>query len=219
MRAKGRISSEFPLSIRHELDVEACTWLERSRETERLRGISQGLAQNVEGLLGDNFMVQVRYIFNGSRVWFVPIPTYNEGIVRPFGEEPCPKDKWYSTTDIMAFTLPTVPDNQLDEEPTIIFGKGHYLQERYNDPEVQGGKIALIAFMQNRVQEPPNCLDHMHSRYLKQVAYNDRTIDTENEAASLNSDVADFLSGLILNPSEQVMICVNGSEEMKRDAR
>jgi hypothetical protein len=63
----------------------------------------------------------------------------------------------------MAFTFPTLPDSQVREEPTILFGPGSRLQERYDDPEVQGGKIALIAFKQNTAQKPPNSLDRMHS--------------------------------------------------------
>jgi hypothetical protein len=63
-----------------------------------------------------------------------------------------------------------MPDDQVPEMPTILFGPEHFLQERYVDPEGQGGKIALIAFKQIRVQKPPNCLDRMHSRYLRQVA-------------------------------------------------
>jgi hypothetical protein len=114
----------------------------------------------------------------------------------------------------MAFTFPTLPDDQLRIEPTILFGPGHRLQERYDDPEVQGGKIALLAFKHNRVQKPLNYLDRMQSRYLKQVAYNDQVIEAEKEVASINCDVADFLSEMTLN---QVVICVNGSEEMKRD--
>jgi hypothetical protein len=89
--------------------------------------------------------------------------------------------------------------------------------KRYPDPEVQGGKIALISFKQTRVQKPPNCLDHMQSRYLKQVAYNDRIIEAEKEVASINTDVPEFLSDMTLDPNDQLVICVNGSERMKRD--
>jgi hypothetical protein len=41
------------------------------------------------------------------------------------------------------------------------------LQERYDDPEVQGGKIALIAVNSITVQKPPNGLDRMSARKLK----------------------------------------------------
>jgi hypothetical protein len=95
--------------------------------------------------------------------------------------------------------------------------KGSRLQERYDDPEVQGGKIALIAFKQNKVQKSPNCLDRIHSTFLKQVAYNQRVIEAEQEVAGINCDVADFLSGMSVDPAEQLGICVNGSEEMKGD--
>jgi hypothetical protein len=117
----------------------------------------------------------------------------------------------------MAFTFPPLPDDQVREEARIIFVPNHSLQERYDDPEVQGGKIALIAYKHLRVQKPPNCLDHMNSRYLKQAAYNDRVIEAEKEIASINADVPDFLSGMTLDPGEEVIICVSGSEEMKRE--
>jgi hypothetical protein len=155
-------------------------------------------------------------VFNNLRIWFVPVPTFNEGLLRPFAEEPCPKDKRYSPSDIMAFTIPTMPDDQIHEMPRIIFGAGHGLQERYPDPEVQGGKIALIAFKQLRVQKPPNILDNMNSRYLKQVAYNDRIIEAEKEVSAINCEAAEFLAEMTLDPTEQVIICVNGSEEMKK---
>jgi hypothetical protein len=116
----------------------------------------------------------------------------------------------------MAFTIPPLPDDQIHEEPRIIFGAGHWLQERYPDPEVQGGRIALIAFKQNRVQKPPNFLDRMNPRYLKQVAYNDRVIEAEKEVAAIDCEAAVFLEDMTLDPAEQVVIYVNGSEEMKR---
>jgi hypothetical protein len=117
----------------------------------------------------------------------------------------------------MAFTHTTRPDDEVREEPTILFGPGSFLQERYVDPEVQGGKIALIAFKQIRAQKPPNGLDRMWSIYLKQVAYNQRAIEAENEVAGINCDIADFLLGMSIDPEKQLIICVNGSEEMKRD--
>jgi hypothetical protein len=57
----------------------------------------------------------------------------------------------------------------------------------------------------------------MNSRYLKQVGYNDRITDAEKEVAAINCDVAEFLDDMTLNPEEQVIICINGSEEMKRE--
>jgi hypothetical protein len=56
----------------------------------------------------------------------------------------------------------------------------------------------------------------MHSRFLKQIAYNDRIIDSEREIAAINADVADFLSDMTLNHEDQVFVCVNGSEKMKK---
>jgi hypothetical protein len=51
---------------------------------------------------------------------------------------------------------------------------------------------------------------------MKQVAFNQRIIAAEEEIAGINCDVADFVSGMSLDPTEEVIICVNGSEEMKR---
>jgi hypothetical protein len=57
----------------------------------------------------------------------------------------------------------------------------------------------------------------MHSTFLKQVAYSDRVIEAEKEVSSVNCDVTDFLSGMTFDPDDQVVICVNGSEEMKKN--
>jgi hypothetical protein len=57
----------------------------------------------------------------------------------------------------------------------------------------------------------------MQSRYLKQVAHNDRIIQAEKEVAAINADIPDFLCEMTLDPTDQVVIVVNGSEEMKRD--
>jgi hypothetical protein len=57
----------------------------------------------------------------------------------------------------------------------------------------------------------------MQSRYLKQVAYNDRIIQAEKEIAAINADIPEFLRQMNLDPADQVVIVVNGSEEMKRE--
>jgi hypothetical protein len=92
-------------------------WMERTRE------ISQGVEQCLASL-GDDFGVGVKYLCDRLRVWFVPNASRLDGITRPLAEESCPKDKWYSWTDIMAFTIPTLPDAQVREEPAILFGPG-----------------------------------------------------------------------------------------------
>jgi hypothetical protein len=51
---------------------------------------------------------------------------------------------------------------------------------------------------------------------MKQVAYNQRILEAENEISGINCDVSDFLSGMTVDPEEQLVICVNGSQEMKR---
>jgi hypothetical protein len=44
-------------------------------------------------------------------------------------------------------------------------------------------------------------------------------LEAEHEIAGINCDVADFVSGMTLDPQDQLVICVNGSEEMKRNER
>jgi hypothetical protein len=70
----------------------------------------------------------------------------------------------------MAFTFPLL--EEVHDEPYTLFGPEAQLQEPYVDEEVQGGKIALIAFKQMRAKKPPNYLDRMQSTSSKQVAYN-----------------------------------------------
>jgi hypothetical protein len=56
----------------------------------------------------------------------------------------------------------------------------------------------------------------MQSTLLKQVAYNQRIMKAEEEISGINCDIADFVSKMTLDPAEEVVICVNGSQEMKR---
>jgi hypothetical protein len=52
---------------------------------------------------------------------------------------------------------------------------------------------------------------------MKQVAYDQRIVAAENEISGINCDIADFVSGMSLDPAEEMIICVNGGEEMKRN--
>jgi hypothetical protein len=92
----------------------------------------------------------MRYLYNSLRVWFAPNASIQGGINRSLAEDPVSKDKWISY-DII-FSYPTLPDDQVKESPVSLFGPDSYLQERYDDPEVQGGKIALIATNQQLAQ-------------------------------------------------------------------
>jgi hypothetical protein len=113
----------------------------------------------------------------------------------------------------MAFTFPLV--EEVIDEPQILFGPDARLQERYDDEEVQGGKIALIEVNQQSVQKPPSYLDRMQSTFSKQVAYNQRVLEAESQIAGINCDVPRFLENMTID--EPVFVCINSSEEMKRD--
>jgi hypothetical protein len=107
-----------------------------------------------------------------------------------------------------------MPDDFAEQSAGILFGGR--VQERYLDPEVQGGKIALIATDNNKVQKPPNSLDRMHASLPKQVAYNQRVLSAENEIAGINCGVGEFLSQMRADPDEPVGVCVNAGGSFKR---
>jgi hypothetical protein len=187
---------------------------------ERLREESPYVAYAFErDHLTNDFSVKMRYVFNKVRLWYVPNCSLEGGFDRPLAEEPCPKDKWISPFGLTAVSVPPIPDNEIGNLPTLLLGPGAHQQDRYDDPEVQGGRIALIAVKQIKVQKPPNVLDRMQSTYLKQVAYNQRIMKAEEEISGINCDVADFVSQMTLDPAEDVIICVNGSQEMKKGER
>jgi hypothetical protein len=159
----------------------------------RIREISNGAAQWFEGL-GDDFRIENRYLFNSVRVWFCPTAAFGRRIKRPMAEDPSPKDKWYSANGIVALTFLLL--EEVHGGPQVLFGPDAQLQERYVDEEVQGGKIALIAFKQMRARKPPNYLDRMQSTFSKQVAYNQRVLEAESQIAGINCDVPRFLEDM-----------------------
>jgi hypothetical protein len=97
-----------------------------------MREISNGVAQWLE-TLGDDFRAETRYLFNSVRVWFCPTAAFGSRVKRPLAEDPTPKDKWYAGNGLMMFTFPLT--DEVHEEPTIFFGPGSSLQERYDDEE------------------------------------------------------------------------------------
>jgi hypothetical protein len=106
---------------------------------QRLSGVSRGIAQILASV--DSYRIETRYLYNNLRVWFCPTVAFN-AVKRPLAENPISKDKWYSWTDLMAFTYPPLPE--VNEEPAILFGPGSYLQERYADEEVREAKLRSL---------------------------------------------------------------------------
>jgi hypothetical protein len=64
------------------------------------------------------------------------------------------------------------------------------------------------------VQKPPNFLDHITARNQKQVAYDERVLQAEDEVAGIICDIADFLSGM--SSTGLVTVCINASDSLKR---
>jgi hypothetical protein len=129
----------------------------------------------------------------------------------PLAESPIPKDKWV-TNEAFALSYPPMSDDVSRKSAFIPF-EGR-LQDRHDDPEVQGGRIALIETNNQLVQNPPNCLDRMTTTKQKQVAHNQRVLRAEDEIAGFNCDIADFLSEM--NSTELVTTYVNAGASMKR---
>jgi hypothetical protein len=71
-------------------------------------------------------------------------------------------------------------------------------------------------WMNFEAQKPPNSLDRMHASLPKQIAYNQRVLKAGEEVDRINCDLADFLSEMIPDPSEPVIVCVNAGVSMKR---
>jgi hypothetical protein len=180
----------------------------------RLWDSAPKVAQGMETV--GEFVTKMRYLYNGLRIWFAPKDDFQGGRNRILADHPVSKDKWV-TADMMVFSHPTLRDDQVKDSAEVLFGPGSDVQERYDDPEVQGSKIALIVAKQQQAQKPPSSLDHMKSIFLKQYAYNQRVLSAENEISGINCDIADFLSGMSNDPAEQLVVCINASEEMKRN--
>jgi hypothetical protein len=154
----------------------------------------------------------MRYQGNVLKVWYTPCELARAGIDKPLAEKPIPKDKW-SNSLVTVLSYPPMSD-----EIAVDFGRillGGRQQERYDDPEVQGGRIAVIASNNSIVQKTPNVLDRMYESHSKQVAYSQRVLSAEDEIAGINSEAADFLSQMTVNPSEPIIICVNAGESFK----
>jgi hypothetical protein len=71
---------------------------------ERMKKESPYVAQALESV-GDDFGAKMKYGFNKIRIWYVPSVSLAAGFKQSLAEEPIPKDKWYSPSDLMAFSV------------------------------------------------------------------------------------------------------------------
>jgi hypothetical protein len=90
---------------------------------ERMKHESPYVAQSLEKV-GDDFGVKMKYGFNEIRIWCVPSVSLAAGFKQSLAEEPIPKDKWYSPSDLMAFSVPPLPDEEIGNLPSRLFGPG-----------------------------------------------------------------------------------------------
>jgi hypothetical protein len=125
---------------------------------ERLQILAPQVADQVVAANVTNYRFETRYVGNGLKIWCTPADLKDR---KPLLESPLVPDKWV-TDEVFALSYPTVADDHARKTAELLF-EGRF-QERYDDPEVQGGKIALIAVNSKTVQKPPNYLDRMTSR-------------------------------------------------------
>jgi hypothetical protein len=190
--------SVYPLALQN-------LWFERFQE------LAPQLATQVQTANATDYRVEMRYVGNRLGVWFVPAyPGYADW--KPLIESPLPRDKWV-TNEAFAVSYPPCPDEHSQMSAAVLFNG--VLQERHDDPEVQGGKIAPIAANSKTMQKPPNCLDRMNARKLKQDAYNERVSQAEERISGINCDIADFLSGM--SSTSTITVYINAGASMKKN--
>jgi hypothetical protein len=73
---------------------------------------------------------------------------------------------------------------------TLFTGELHMI--RTSNPEVPEVSIPLAAANNIEVQEPQASLGRLQASQLKQVSFNRRTLEKENEVAHINSELSDF---------------------------
>jgi hypothetical protein len=135
---------------------------------------------------GQNFSCKMRYQGNTSNIWLTPIASILAWLDQPLAETPCPKDKWVSEEGFVS-THPPIADEHSAKSALLLFGR--QIQDGYDDPEGQGGKIALIVDNTNNlVQHPPNSLDRLDSSLPKQVAYTQRILRAGPEIDGINCE-------------------------------
>jgi hypothetical protein len=90
------------------------------------------------------YAFKMRYQGNALRVWFTPEEAAASGLDRPLAEVPIVKDRWL-TNEVEVLTYPPTPDEIALPSAQILFGEDiQGIQARYPNPEVAGGKIALV---------------------------------------------------------------------------
>jgi hypothetical protein len=77
------------------------------------------------------------------------------------------------------------------------------------------GCLLFVVYFIQKAQM--NDLDRMQSSLQKQIEYNQRIMEAEAGIAGINCDLPRFLWEMKFTDEEQVVICVNGSESMKRN--
>jgi hypothetical protein len=120
-------------------NLEVYTWALKHLWFERLQETAPQLADQIQAASVTDYRFEMRYVDNRLRVWFVPAHP-DSATWKPLIESPLPRDKWV-THNAFALSHPPCPDQHSKTSVEVLFNGT--LQERYDDPEVQGGKIAL----------------------------------------------------------------------------
>jgi hypothetical protein len=158
------------------------------------------------------YTMKMRYQGNILRGWFTPEELAAAGAV-PLVELSVPKDGWVSPeAEVLAF--PLLPPEMEERAAKILFN-GVDQGVREPNPEIPGGRIALIATNSNLVQEPQASLERIHAFLSKQIAFNRRILKTEDEISGINAEMRGFLQEMSLDPRILLYVCVNFGHTMR----
>jgi hypothetical protein len=90
---------------------------------------------------------------------------------------------------------------------------GELQMARTPNQEIPGGSTALVVMNNTIVQEPPATLARMHASRERQIAFNKRVLEKENEVSAVNSELSDSFTAINLDKSTFVFL--NVGERMR----
>jgi hypothetical protein len=154
--------------------------------------------------------MKMRYLSNTLRIWITPKDSRDVG-VRPLTEVAIAKDRWF-TSEVEVLTVPVIPDEKSPDEARTMFESPQDMAREPN-PEYPGGATALVVINNSPVHAPPNSLATMHASLTKQIAFNTRVLECEDQIVANNAGISDFLMGF--DPTKPTFVAVGVGNHMR----
>jgi hypothetical protein len=83
------------------------------------------------------------------------------------------------------------------------------------NPEYPQGETPLVVLNNSPVSVPPNSLDRMHASLTKQIAFNTRMLECEDQIAAHNAGLSDFLTGF--DPTKPTYVAIGVGNHMRAE--